>query len=104
LFEEKSKLIETTVKKISDLEASVTEKDKRIASLEAELQRAKMKFKVEVNKIWQASAETDVDLSTARVKIDDLKDEVNHVRQLNENYRILVANFSPSAIDVIMSW
>jgi hypothetical protein len=27
------------------------------------------------------------------VKIDDLKDEVNHVRGLNENYRILLANY-----------
>jgi hypothetical protein len=26
------------------------------------------------------------------VRIDDLKDEVNHVRQLNENYRILLVN------------
>jgi hypothetical protein len=26
------------------------------------------------------------------VRIDDLKDEVNHMRQLNENYRILAAN------------
>jgi hypothetical protein len=51
-----------------------------------------MEFKDEVYKIRQASAETTVDLSTARVKIDDLKDEVNHVRQLNENYRILAAN------------
>jgi septal ring factor EnvC (AmiA/AmiB activator) len=104
LSEEKSKLKETTGKKISDLEASVTEKDKHIASLEVELQRAKMKFEAEVNKIWQASAETDVDLSTAQVKIDDLKDEVNHVRQLNENYRILVANCYTLATDVIMSW
>jgi hypothetical protein len=29
---------------------------------------------------------TIVDLSTAQVRIDGLKDEVNHVRQLNENY------------------
>jgi hypothetical protein len=26
------------------------------------------------------------------VRIDDLKDEVNHVTQLNESYRILLAN------------
>jgi hypothetical protein len=40
----------------------------------------------------QASTEATVNLSGAQVKMDDLKDEVNHVRQLNEDYRILVAN------------
>jgi hypothetical protein len=34
----------------------------------------------------QASVEVAVNLSSAQVKIDDLKDEVNHVRELNENY------------------
>jgi hypothetical protein len=38
LSEEKRKLKETMGNKISDLEASVTEKDKQIASLEVELQ------------------------------------------------------------------
>jgi hypothetical protein len=33
-----------------------------------------------------------VNLSGAQVKIDDLKDEVNHVRGLNENYGILPSN------------
>ena len=40
----------------------------------------------------QASIEVAVKLSSAQVKIDDLKDEVNHVRGLNENYRIMLAN------------
>jgi hypothetical protein len=40
----------------------------------------------------QASTKVVVNLSSAQVKIDDLKDEVNHVRGLNENYRILLAN------------
>jgi hypothetical protein len=40
----------------------------------------------------QASAEVVVKLSRAQVKIDDLKDKVNHVRGLNENYRILLVN------------
>jgi predicted RNase H-like nuclease (RuvC/YqgF family) len=71
--------------KISYLEALVTEKDKCIAYLEVELQQTKTEFEPEVNKVRQASAETVVDLSTtAQVRIDDLKDEVNHVRQLNE--------------------
>jgi hypothetical protein len=34
----------------------------------------------------QASAEVVVNLSSAQVIIDDLKDEVSHVRGLNENY------------------
>jgi uncharacterized small protein (DUF1192 family) len=79
--------------KISELEASVTEKDKRIKLLEAKLKRAKEEYEVKANKITQAAAETTVDLSIARVKIEDLKDEVNHARQLNENYRILAANY-----------
>jgi hypothetical protein len=90
--------------KISDFEALVTEKDKCIAYLEVELQQTKMEFEPEVNKVRQASAKTVVDLSTtAQVKTDDLKDEVNHVRQLNENYRILAANCTSSVTDVIMS-
>jgi septal ring factor EnvC (AmiA/AmiB activator) len=76
----KIKLKEIMGSKISDLEASVTEKDKRIASLEDELQQTKTKFEAEVNQVGQASAETVIDLSTAQVRIDDLKDEVNHVR------------------------
>jgi hypothetical protein len=67
-------------------------KDKCIASLEAELKRAKEEYEVETNKKRQASAQAVVDLSAAQVKIEDLKDEVNHVRQLNENYQILAAN------------
>jgi hypothetical protein len=51
LSEEKSKLKEILRNKISDLEASVTEKDMHIASLEAKLQREKTKFEAEVNKI-----------------------------------------------------
>jgi hypothetical protein len=42
-------------------------------------------------KLMQVSTEVDVNLSSAQVKIDDLKDEVNYVRGLNEN-RILLAN------------
>jgi hypothetical protein len=56
------------------------------------LQRTKTKFEDEINKVRQASAETAVDLSTTQVRIDDLKDEVNQMRQINENYRILSAN------------
>ena len=83
---------ETTGSKISDLEASVSKKEKRLASLETELQRGKTKFKAKVNKVRQASIKTVVDLNTAQVRIYDLKYEVNHMRQLNENYRILATN------------
>jgi uncharacterized coiled-coil DUF342 family protein len=40
----------------------------------------------------QASAIVVVNISSAQVKVDDLKDEVNHVRGLNENYRIMLVN------------
>jgi hypothetical protein len=40
----------------------------------------------------QAFAEVAGNLSSAQVKTDDLKDEVNHVRGLNKNYQILLAN------------
>jgi molecular chaperone GrpE (heat shock protein) len=92
MHEEKSKLEETTGRKISELEASNAEKDNRIASLEAELKRAKEEHEAKTTKIMQASIEVAVNLSIAQVKIDDLKDGVNHVRGLNENYRILLAN------------
>jgi hypothetical protein len=42
--------------------------------------------------VRQASFKIAVDLSTTKLRIYDLKDEVNHVRQLNENYKILAAN------------
>jgi hypothetical protein len=58
------------------------------------LQRAKTEFEAEVNKIRQTSAETVVDLNTTPVRIDDLKDEVNHVRQL----------VTPLATNAIMSY
>jgi hypothetical protein len=32
------------------------------------------------------------DLSSAQIKINDMKAKINHVRGLNENYRILLAN------------
>jgi hypothetical protein len=40
----------------------------------------------------QASIEVVVNLSSAQLRIDYLKDKVKHVRQLNENYQILLAN------------
>lgn len=69
-------------KKVSELEALNVEEDKHIASLEAELKWAKEEYKVEINKIKQASVEAAVDLSAAQVKIGDLNDEVDHTRQL----------------------
>jgi hypothetical protein len=73
-------------RKVYELEASNVEKDKRIASLEAKLKWAKVEYEAETTKIMQASTEAAVNFSGAQVRIDDLKDEVNHMRQLNENY------------------
>jgi septal ring factor EnvC (AmiA/AmiB activator) len=92
LSEEKIQLKETMGSKISDLKSSITKKDKRIASIEAELQQRKTEFEAEIKKVRQASFKIVVDLSTTKLRIYDLKDEVNHVRQLNENYKILAAN------------
>jgi uncharacterized protein YigA (DUF484 family) len=78
-------------KEKSKLEASNAEKDNRIALLEAKLKRAREEHEAET-KLMQASTEVAINLSSAQVKIDDLKDEVNHVRELNENYRILLAD------------
>jgi chromosome segregation ATPase len=74
------------------LEASNTEKDMRIALLEAKLERVKEEHEAKTTKLMQAFAEVAINLSSAQVKIDDLKDEINHVRGLNENYQILLAN------------
>jgi hypothetical protein len=90
--EEKSKLEETMGRKISELEASNAKKDNQIASLVAELKRGKEEHEVETTKMMQASVEVAVNLSSAQVTIDDLKDEVNLLRGLNENYQILLAN------------
>jgi hypothetical protein len=47
------------------LEASNAEKDKRVASLEAELERVKKEHEVEPTKLMQAFAEVAVNLSSA---------------------------------------
>jgi chromosome segregation ATPase len=92
MCKDKSKLEEIMGRKVSELEALNAKKDKRIASLEAELKWEKEEYEDKMTKVMQASTEATVNLSGAQVKMDDLKDEVNHVRQLNEDYRILVAN------------
>jgi predicted RNase H-like nuclease (RuvC/YqgF family) len=79
-------------KEKNKLEALNAKKDRRIASLEAELERVIEEHKGKTTKLMQASAEVVVKLGSAQVKIDDLKDEINHVRGLNKNYRILLAN------------
>jgi chromosome segregation ATPase len=101
---EKSKLKEIMGNKILELEASVTEKDKRIKLLEAKLKRAKEEYEVEANKITQVAAKLVVDLSTARVKIEDLKDEVNHARQPMRTIESWRQTTTPSAKDAIMNW
>jgi predicted RNase H-like nuclease (RuvC/YqgF family) len=57
MCEEKSKVEEIMGREVSELEALNTKKDKRIASLEAELKRAKEEYEAETMKIMQASAE-----------------------------------------------
>jgi hypothetical protein len=71
ICEEKSKLKETTKKKVSELDASNVEKDKQISSLEAELKLEKEEFEAETKKIGKASTEVAISLSAAQVKIDD---------------------------------
>jgi uncharacterized small protein (DUF1192 family) len=72
MCKEKSKLEETMGRKVSKLDASNAEKDKRIALLEDELKRAT--YEDEMTKTMQASAKAVVCLSGAQVKINDLKD------------------------------
>jgi hypothetical protein len=80
------------VQRENKLKASNAEKDRQIALHEAEKERVKEDHKAKTTKLMQASAKVAINLSSAQVKIDDLKDEVNDVRGLNENYRILLAN------------
>jgi hypothetical protein len=79
-------------KKISEFEVSNAEKDKRIASFEGELKRAREEYEVETSKIRLESVEVVVILNLAQVKMGDLNDVINHIRQLNENYLILMRN------------
>lgn len=79
-------------KKISELEASNDEKVRCMAMLKAELKQAKEEYEAETNKIRRASDEVAVDLSAAPVKIGHLNNEINHTRQLNENYRSSMTN------------
>jgi hypothetical protein len=46
----------------------------------------KKEYEIEMTKLKQSSAEVVVNLSSAQVKIDDMKAEISHVRGLNENY------------------
>jgi hypothetical protein len=50
-------------------------------------------YELEMTKLRQSSAEVAVNLSSAQVKINDVKVEINHVRGLNENYLILLASY-----------
>jgi restriction endonuclease S subunit len=79
--------------KVSELEALNAEKDKCIASLEDELKRAKEEYEPEIDKIRHTSGKETFELSAVQMKIGDLNDEVNRIRQLNENYRILMTKF-----------
>jgi chromosome segregation ATPase len=69
---EKNKLKEAMGKKISKLGASDAEKGRHIASLDAEVERAKEEYEAETTKIRQASDEAVVDLSASQMKIGDL--------------------------------
>jgi hypothetical protein len=78
--------------KISEFEASNVKEDKLFASLKAELKRAKEEYKVKTSKIRQESAKAVVNLNFAHVNMGDINDEINHMRQVNKNYRILMSN------------
>jgi chromosome segregation ATPase len=92
LCEERNKPKESLENKTSEFEALNVEKDKHIAMLEAKLRQAKEESEAKTTKIRQALAKVVVDLNVAQVKMVDLAEEMNHVRQLNENYRILMKN------------
>jgi hypothetical protein len=47
---------------------------------------------VEMTKLRQTSVEVAANLSSTQVKIDGMKDEISHVRELNENNQIFLAN------------
>lgn len=78
--------VQTMCKEKAKLKASNAEQNKRIASLKAELGQMKKEYEIEMTKLKQSSAEVVVNLSSAQVKIDDMKAEISHVRGLNENY------------------
>jgi hypothetical protein len=42
----------------------------------------KEEHEAKITKLMQASTEVAINLSSAQVKIDDLKDEINHLRGL----------------------
>ena len=67
-------------KEKNNFKASNAEKDRQIALLEAEMERAKEDHEAKTTKLMQASAKVVVNLNTAQVKIDDLKDEINYMR------------------------
>ena len=52
----------------------------------------KKEHEFEMTKLIQSSTEVAINLSSAQVKIEDMKAEINHTRSLNENCWILVAN------------
>jgi hypothetical protein len=49
-------------------------------------------YEIEMMMLRQSSAKVAINLSSAQVKINDMKAEVNNVSGLNENYRILLSN------------
>jgi seryl-tRNA synthetase len=67
LSEEKNKLKDAMEKKISEFKASNVEKDGRIASLKAKLNRAREEYKAETTKIRQESIEAIVNFNLAQI-------------------------------------
>ena len=63
MCKDKSKLEEIMGRKVSELEALNAKKDKRIASLEAELKWEKEEYEDKMTKVMQASTEATVNLS-----------------------------------------
>jgi hypothetical protein len=57
------------------------------------MEQMKKEYEFEMTKLRHASVKVVVNLRSAQVKMDDMKAEINHVRGLNGNYWILLANY-----------
>jgi hypothetical protein len=56
------------------------------------MEQMRKEYEIEMMMLRQSSAKVAINLSSAQVKINDMKAEVNNVSGLNENYRILLSN------------
>jgi hypothetical protein len=84
--------VQTMHEEKARLETLNAKQKKHIASLEAVMGQMRKAYEIVMTKLRQSSAKVAVNLSSGQVKISDMKAKINHVRGLNENYRILLAN------------